>query len=85
MGLFFNSKKYKDDELRLKAERAIKQHPILKKLTNISVVVEDGVVQILGKVKSESHKNRITKTVESKFNRSGQEYEKIENDLKIAE
>ncbi|MFW6287502.1 MAG: BON domain-containing protein [bacterium] len=84
MGLFFKSKKYDDDDLSLSAERAIKEHPILKSLTNISVLSEDGEVQIIGKVKTKSYKNRVLRTVESKFKRSNKVYKNIKNNLEIS-
>ncbi|MFW5972287.1 MAG: hypothetical protein ACOCRL_02245 [Bacillota bacterium] len=83
MGLFFKSKKYDDGELCLTAERAIREHPILKDITNISVLSEDGEVQILGQVNSSADKKRITKTIKSKFKRSSKNYKAIENKLKI--
>lgn len=83
MGLFFKAEKYDDDDLSLVAERAIKEHPILKNTTNISVFSKDGVVQIIGKVESKSYKNRVFRTIKSKFERSNKDYKDIKNKLEI--
>ncbi len=83
MGLFFKSTKYDDEDLRLTAETALREHPILKDITNISILSENGVVKIIGQVKSISYKKRITKTVKSKFKRSNKDYKNLKNMLEV--
>lgn len=84
MGLFFKSKKFNDDQLSLTAVMAIKEHPILKKFTNINVISEEGVVQIIGKIKKENYRTKIINIVESKYNHSGLKYKKIEDKLEVS-
>ncbi|MEJ6951053.1 hypothetical protein [Natronospora cellulosivora (SeqCode)] len=81
MGLFsiFSKSKYDDKKLTITAESAIKNHPFLKKETNVSAISEDGVVQIIGAVKSEKNKNKILKEVKKRL--KSLNYERIEDNL----
>lgn len=81
MSLFFGTD-YDDKRLRSTAELAVKEHPLLK-LANVDILVEDGIITIMGKTNSENKKDKIIEEITKKIEHVGLEYEEIVNKVEI--
>lgn len=78
MGIF--SRSYDDDAISQAARNVIKQDPVVK-LSGIQVVAEDGVLELMGKVRAEHYKQKIVNKIEDKLAKKGIKYEQIKNNL----
>ncbi|MFW5999574.1 MAG: BON domain-containing protein [Halanaerobiaceae bacterium] len=78
MGIF--SRGYDDDAISQAARNVIKQDPVVK-LSGIQVVAEDGVLELMGKVRAERYKQKIINKIEDKLAKEGIKYEQIKNNL----
>jgi len=83
--LFGFGNNFDDEEIRKKAKNALINHPMLNKYTNVSISSTDGEVVIIGEVNSEKDKNKIKKVIKQKLDKSGINYESINNDIEIEE
>ncbi len=79
--IFRNS--YDDEQILIKAERAIAQDPVMNAMAAVGVSSQDGVVALTGSVNSGREKNHVENLVRTALDSSKTPYEDIDNRLNV--